>query len=169
MDITLAQDAYYDSGEYYRAQAYGYEDGDLIEYLVQWEINNPDAEEEADACDWTEYSVYRSGSHEYVGDQDDIQLVDKNEICSDIADDIKQWDCEDVEDIYYMLVSLEELSGNKVDEYIDTAADIPCGNSPTPADTNNVWAWDNHGRYLYAFGSFSGARIVNLDDIQNGA
>lgn len=175
LQLALTQDAYFycnGSDEYYRAQAYGYEDRDLIEYVVRWDIKNPDADEEADACDWAEYSVYRSGTYEYVGNQDDIQLVHKNEICSQIADEIKQWDCEDVDELYYMLVSLEDLSGNNVDDYIDTATDIPCGNSQTPADTNNVWAWDNRGKYLYVFGSFSGSRIVNLNElseIQNGA
>jgi hypothetical protein len=62
--IKLTQEAYacggsiraggnsvHELAEWYEAAA---EDADGNEYRVIWEISNPDAEDEGDACDWSE-------------------------------------------------------------------------------------------------------------------
>lgn len=55
--ITLTQQAYLQSNgndNWYQAAGIDADDND---YLIKWEITNPDAEDESDACDWTQYEV----------------------------------------------------------------------------------------------------------------
>lgn len=53
-EYELTQDAYYSNGNegYYQAAA---EDAEGNVYMVYWEIQRPDADEE-DCCDWNEPS-----------------------------------------------------------------------------------------------------------------
>lgn len=55
--ITLTQQAYLQSDgndDWYQAVGV---DAEGNEYMIKWEIVCPDAEDESDACDWTQYEV----------------------------------------------------------------------------------------------------------------
>ena len=52
--LTLMQDAYLDTDNFYTAHAIDDDDND---YQIFWEIITHDCDDQSDACNWNDYSV----------------------------------------------------------------------------------------------------------------
>ena len=56
--LTIKQSPYLNyntvMGDHYKSMA---EDEEGNEYIVRWDIINPDCEDESDACDWQDYQI----------------------------------------------------------------------------------------------------------------
>jgi len=81
--------------------------------------------------------------------------MDKEQIREDLRDlaaKIRSWDFEDVSVMYAWMIQVNELRKALGDNdfVVQTVKpyDLPVGSSPAPKNMQNVWTWDNHGRYI---------------------